>query len=102
MAHPFSVVADGRTVRVIGDLDIATTPEFERVVEPLGSEPGDVVLDASDMTFIDSSGIRAVFALARQLEGSGRLSVVGVGEQVRRVLDLVHAESVVDVRVESR
>lgn len=96
MARPFSLRVDGRAVILAGELDLATVGQFEAQVEALASEPGDVVLDASGLEFLDSSGIRAIFSLARSLR-DGRLKIVQPGEQVRRVLELVHADAIVEL-----
>ena len=73
----------------IGELDLATAPELERVLEALATGPSTVVLDLSGLTFVDCAGLRpvreAVFAgalLGRQV----RLS--GARPAVRRVLEL--------------
>ena len=58
------------TVSVAGDLDLTSAEELERVVrEQLAHAP--VVLDLSRVTFIDSSGLRALDALARHSRDVG-------------------------------
>lgn len=102
MVRPFSVRLSDRTIHVGGELDLSTAPVFEGHLDGITEGPGDVVLDASDLTFIDSSGVRVLFGLARRLEGRGRLVVRNPTEQVLRVLDLVHAEALFEIRVEGR
>jgi anti-anti-sigma factor len=98
MARPFSIRLSDRTIQVGGELDLSTAPVFESHLDGVTEGPGDVVLDASDLTFVDSSGIRVLFALARRLEGRGRLVIHNPTEQVLRVLDLVHAEALLEIR----
>lgn len=98
MNDPFSIEVSGRRLRLKGDLDMAAIDAFDRAVEPLERDGGDVILDASDLTFIDSSGIRSVLGLARRLSGRGTVVVENAGEQVRRVLDVVRADAVLEIR----
>lgn len=101
MNEPFSIEVSGRRMQLKGDLDIASADVFDRAVEPLALEGGEVVIDASDLSFIDSSGIRSVLGLARRLSGKGTLVVENAGEQVQRVLHIVSADSVLEIRPRS-
>lgn len=86
--------------RVAGELDISnaetTGGELERAV-PRASRG--LVLDFSELTFLDSSGVSMLFALARRL-GSHRqeLRVVApAGHAVARVLEIVELGSAAPV-----
>lgn len=100
MARPFSVRVEGRAMAVSGELDLSTAGIFEGHLDGISHDPGDILLDASDLTFVDSSGIRVLFALARRLGERGRVVIVNPTPWVLRTLDLVDARSVLDVRVE--
>ena len=81
--------ADGcTTVSVAGELDLATADEFSRAVR-CGLTTGAVVIDLREVTFMDSSGVRALNTALhesanrdRELRVSGRMqpSVVQVLE----------------------
>lgn len=96
----FSIDVEGRTIRPCGDLDLATAPRFDEVASLLTRDPGDIVVEMDEVTFIDSSGIRSIFDLARTLGNRGRVVVHRPQPQARRVLDLVHAGAVVEVAFE--
>lgn len=55
----------GTTIKLAGELDSATCPvlveHFERLLA--AREAGDVILDLSDVSFIDSAGMRAIIVL---------------------------------------
>ena len=76
-------------LRVTGELDVLTAqPLHERVTALAHGRP--LVLDLTDLTFVDSSGVRAVNRLARTQVASGGLRVVAPrGGRARRVLDIV-------------
>jgi anti-sigma B factor antagonist len=77
-------------VALTGDLDLSSAPVLERELEHL-AEAGArrVVIDATDLTFIDSSGI-AVLVVAHRtfVERGGGLEVYNPGPLVRRTLDV--------------
>ena len=81
--------------RVTGELDIAGAPGTgERIASAVPTSARGLVVDFSELDFIDSSGIAMLFNLARQL-GSRRqeLRVVAPGGgPVARVLEIVEFE----------
>jgi anti-sigma B factor antagonist len=93
-----TVDVEGRTIRLHGDLDLASAPGFDRAVAPLTDLPGDIVIEMDGVDFLDSSGLRSVFDLAKAIEGRGRVVVRRPTPQARRVLELVRAELLVEVR----
>jgi len=82
--------ADGAVLRVVGEVDVYTSPalrdELYRLID--GGAPR-VVLDLTGMEFIDSSGLGVfVGALKRVRERSGELELRGVQPSTRKVLDI--------------
>jgi len=78
-----------RTIRLAGELDLLNAEEVEAMLEPDSKGQGDLVLDLSDLAFIDSSGIRVLIRTAERLEGRGRLILRSPNRQVQVVLSLV-------------
>ena len=78
--------------RVTGELDIAgAAPTGEQIEAAVPTSARGLVVDFSELEFIDSSGIAMLFGLVRKL-GSRRqeLRVVApAGEPVARVLEIV-------------
>lgn len=81
-------VDDAIVVVPAGEIDLATVDRVSEEVERASTEAeGPIVLDLREISFLDSTGIRLVVQLARDLDG--RFAVVrGTGE-VARVFDLV-------------
>jgi anti-sigma B factor antagonist len=52
--------ADGVRVSVTGELDLATVPTLQRVLDTQRAAEHDIWLDLSGLDFIDSMGIRTV------------------------------------------
>jgi anti-sigma B factor antagonist len=51
---------DRHTLALAGELDLATGPELERRAEQLCAEGRQLILDLSELAFIDSSGLLAI------------------------------------------
>jgi len=93
---PLKVVAtdDPRRYRLVGELDLASVDELSERLQPQVAARGDLSLDLSELTFIDSSGIRALFQLNAQMEDGSVIlerpspfarrvmGVLGVGESL--------------------
>jgi anti-anti-sigma factor len=81
---------DGQLLlRLTGEFDLAGVPSFERELERMEDGTRTLVLDLRDVTFMDSSGLRAIVIADQQARAEGRRCVVVRGpEQVDHVLDL--------------
>ncbi|MEA2157618.1 MAG: anti-sigma factor antagonist [Solirubrobacteraceae bacterium] len=86
------VVQNDRTTRIApaGELDIASAPEFEQAIADATSEPGaELVIDLRELTFMDSTGLRALAQTnARADEAGFALSIVRGPRQIERVLEI--------------
>lgn len=52
--------ASRHRVHMSGDLDAATAPRLEQVVERRVAAASEIVLDLHDVSFMDSTGLRAI------------------------------------------
>lgn len=92
---PFQIATaeegEGRTrISVHGELDIATADELERELRAAVS-CGDAVLDLRAVSFMDSSGLRALLVASREAREAGRRLLVLPGSgQVLRVIEMAH------------
>jgi len=92
--------SDERTViRVSGELDLGSAPQLEAALE---AEPArsakSLVIDLREIVFMDSTGLRAILAAARQArEGGRRFAVTRGGEQVQRIFSVTGADSRLEV-----
>lgn len=86
-------IADGPLGPVIalsGEIDMAAVESVdERIRERMDGLAGTVVIDLRAVGFMDSSGLRLVLRLDRDMrERGGRLVVVRGGRRVARVMEL--------------
>src|SRR5689334_6029942 len=80
------------SVRVSGELDLATAPAFVQELTALLAIPIDrLCLDLGPLGFLDSSGLRALDTIrTRAEERDVRLVLVSVPEQAQQVLELTN------------
>jgi anti-anti-sigma factor len=90
LAIDVSDSGDVRHVRLAGELDMAGVDRFERLLTA-DPAPGTAtfVLDLRGLTFIDSSGLRAlIMADQRVRADGGRFVVVKGSDRVNQVLEM--------------
>lgn len=84
---------DQVVVKVSGELDIATRPDLDSCVGGvLDAYRGPVVLDLSDVTFMDAHGLGGLVALKRR--ALSRLHLAGTPPPVQSILQLTGLEAV--------
>jgi anti-sigma B factor antagonist len=94
----FAVRAERRNgvarISAIGELDMRTVPLLERALEAVDQlKPARVVLDFSELSFVDSTGVHAILrAHIRATENGGVLVVMNSSESVRKVFQLTRTE----------
>jgi anti-anti-sigma factor len=76
-------------IRLSGELDLSTAVELEEVLRDAVEDGGPILVDLSEVTFMDSTGIHAFLGAAVSLRGRGCLILHGERDRVRRVLDLI-------------
>jgi anti-sigma B factor antagonist len=78
--------------RVTGELDVAGAPHMrERIADSVPTTARGLVVDFSELEFIDSSGVAMLFTLVRRMSSRRQeLRVVAPrGQAVARVLEIV-------------
>jgi anti-sigma B factor antagonist len=84
----FGVTREERTVRLAGELDMATAPLLKSALAGLPSE-GPTALDLSELTFLDSSGLHVLAQYGNSLNGQGPLVLANVPDPIVSVLEVV-------------
>jgi anti-sigma B factor antagonist len=79
----------GRTVVVVrGEVDMVSGSRFRDALCTAQQSSADVVVDMSDVTFLDSTGINALVGAHGQTPPDGSFGVVGAQAAVRKVFDI--------------
>jgi anti-sigma B factor antagonist len=91
---------DRITVVTLGlaSLDVSTTKDFKREMAPLLRAHPRIVLDLSQVTFVDSSGLGAILSCLRELTAAGGdLKLCGVAAPVRALFEMVRLHRIMDI-----
>jgi anti-sigma B factor antagonist len=84
-------------VRVEGELDLATAPTLWTALEQALADGNQLVLDLSEVTFIDSSGLSVLIRAHQVLGPTGSLTVRSPNTQARRLFELAGIDSWISV-----
>lgn len=80
----------GTGLKIVGELDVVTAPQLAEALTV--AEAGEVILDLSELTFLDSHGMRALLAVARSRNGNGPVVVLDPSRAVSRLLEIIAIE----------
>jgi anti-sigma B factor antagonist len=87
-----------RLVRLRGELDMAGVDQFERLLTADQTPGATFVLDMRGLTFIDSSGLRALIMADRRVRAEGgRFIVVRGPDRVNQVLEMTGVAQRIDL-----
>ncbi|GAB4275426.1 MAG: hypothetical protein Kow0056_04940 [Coriobacteriia bacterium] len=76
-------------VRLDGDLDLAVVPELrEQLSQVVETGCEHIVLDMERVTYLDSTALGLIVWLDRQLAPDGRVALVGMNPDVKRIVEL--------------
>ena len=88
------------TLSLAGELDPATAPTLEARISELAADPAvsSVIVDLSQITFLDSSGIRVLVSANEALRSrSSELVLRRPGPNIRRILEVTGLTDIVAV-----
>lgn len=82
------ITATDEGFRLEGELDMATAGDLSEVLRAAATDDDPLVLDFEGVSFMDSSGLRALLEGADLPEERGPVVIRNPTAQVRRVLDI--------------
>jgi anti-sigma B factor antagonist len=95
-----SIAGDGRTGRLSlgGELDLNGVDAVSAALDEIAARDVTAIeVDASELTFLDSSGLRALLTGREQLQAKGiHLRVVNPSASIRRLLDMTATRSILE------
>jgi anti-sigma B factor antagonist len=89
----------GVVVAISGEIDMETAPiAWQSIVEALANCDGRVVVDLSEVSFIDSQGINALLRVYRDCGiDDGRLAVRSPQSQARKVFEITGLDKIIPI-----
>ena len=93
---------DGSGLKLAGELDAVTLPMLTELFDAQNGRNGrpNVVLDLSELTFIDSCGIHAIVSFARSREAIGTVTLTGSSAFLRKLFEITQIIEVPNLRVD--
>jgi anti-sigma B factor antagonist len=85
--------ADAHVIRLVGEMDLGNVDEAKAALMSAIGDDVDVIVDMSELEFIDSSGIAMLLeAQAASRRDSDRLCFRGSGDEVAKILQLTRVD----------
>jgi anti-sigma B factor antagonist len=86
-------------VRVRGEIDIASAPSLMEALDPLVEAGAELVVDMSEVTFCDSSGLSVLVQCRERANGSGAgpLRLVITRPSITRVFEVTGLDQVFEI-----
>lgn len=82
-------------ITLSGEIDLSTSPRARKIILDSLKENGDVFVDLSGVTYIDSSGIASLVEGYQQAKsGQIRFALIATSEAVMNVLQLARLDKV--------
>ena len=79
-------------------LDASSAKDFKAAMAPLLTAGGKVILDLSQLKFVDSSGLGAMLSCLRQINSvGGDLKLSGMNKPIRALFELVRMHRVFEI-----
>ena len=90
---------DGLGIRLAGEVDMENVDRLEKALESLVARGGEVLVDCSALTFMDSTGFGVLINAAKALGDRGRVVLISPGEPIARTLNLMGVDLVPNLEV---
>jgi anti-sigma B factor antagonist len=102
MATLFEVtpLSEARSYRLAGELDMSTADKLAEVLIEDCRSPGQITLDLTELTFLDSSGLHVLLEACGTLGENGDLVLRNPSRVVARVFDVSGISRFKGIRVE--
>lgn len=90
------------TVRIAGEIDAYTAPKLRETVFPYTEkEKVNVVIDLSEVSYMDSTGLGVFVGLFKSLNANGgTLQLIGLSERLRRLFDITGLADIMNINSE--
>ena len=85
------------TVTLAGELNTATAQELQEAIENEVGAEDNIVFDMTDLTYMTSAGLRILVACDEATGERGAITLRGVCDEIREVLEITGFDSVLNI-----
>jgi len=89
-----TVRAGAHTLALTGELDLDSANKLEEAVREVCASGADLVIDLRKVTFMDSTGLRALIVAGTLCEENGHELRIVPGEDIQRILEMTGLDRV--------
>jgi anti-sigma B factor antagonist len=86
--------AGARTLALTGELDLDSANKLEKAVREVCASGAELVIDLRNVTFMDSTGLRALIVAGTLCEEKGHELRIIPGEDIQRILEMTGLDRV--------
>ena len=86
------------TVAIEGELNTNTAPELGKEFETYLDGITELVIDAQNMDYISSAGLRALFGAAEAMQGNGDMCVINANDEVKNIFEITGFIDIINVK----
>lgn len=76
------------TASIEGSIDTVTAPKLEEALKDQYEGIKELILDFTKVDYVSSAGLRVIMGADQQMEGSGKMILKNVNEDVREVFEM--------------
>ncbi len=88
MKYDIKKDSDSLVVAVEGELDVRTSPDFEKALMPALQNMKTVIFDMKELTYLSSAGLRVLLGAAKAMSSQGKMTLKNVNDDVREILEI--------------
>lgn len=85
------------TLKIKGKVDSSNAADFEAVVNGIGSEVKELVLDCDELAYTSSAGLRVVLQAQKKMKEQGKMKLINVSNEVMEILDITGFSDILTV-----
>ncbi|PYZ92121.1 anti-anti-sigma factor [Salipaludibacillus keqinensis] len=94
----------GNVAYLSGEVDVYTATKLKETLNPIAEQKNsDLVVDLSEVNYIDSTGLGIFIGVLKATEKSGStLKLTGLNDRVKRLFEITGLNEVIDIEVDGR
>lgn len=89
-------------VTISGEIDAFTAPKLREAFEPYEGKAGlDVLIDLTNVSYMDSTGLGVLVGLFKSLRANGgMLTLTGLSDRLKRLFDITGLSDIMKINTE--
>ncbi|MDY6065252.1 MAG: STAS domain-containing protein [Finegoldia sp.] len=93
-------IGDDISVKLKGDLDISTCAPFrDELLEKYEANKSNIIIDAADLEFLDSTGLGALIMVYNKAKEDGNnISIYNVKPHINKLFKITQMEKIFDIK----